>query len=105
MSRLALEFHPEAVAEAHAAREWYAARSQSAADRFVAELDHAIEQILDGPSQWPLYLHGTRQYILRRFPYLVVYRQTSSTVQVIAVAHGRQRPGYWKRRSSTWPSS
>src|SRR5260370_388056 len=42
MARPALELHPDAVTEASAAREWYAARSQSAAARFVAELDHAV---------------------------------------------------------------
>jgi hypothetical protein len=35
-------FHPEAVAEARAARRWYADRSPLAAAAFVAELDHAL---------------------------------------------------------------
>lgn len=94
MPRPALELHPEAVAEARAAREWYADLSQAAANRFIAELDHAIERILDSPSLWPAYVHGTRQYTLHRFPYLVVYRQTSTAVQVVAVAHVRRKPGY-----------
>jgi plasmid stabilization system protein ParE len=99
MGRPALELHPEAVAEASAARQWYAERSESAAARFVAELDHAIEQILEGPDQWPAYIHSTRQYTLRRFPYLVVYRRASRAIQIVAVAHARRKPGYWKRRS------
>jgi plasmid stabilization system protein ParE len=99
MTRPTLEFHPDAVEEARAAREWYAARSAAAADRFVAELEHALEQICDGPDQWPKYLHGTRQYTLRRFPYLVLYRQITTAVQVLAVAHARRRPGYWKART------
>ena len=99
MPRPALEVHPEAVAEARAAREWYAHRSQAAANRFMAELDHAIEQILDSPSMWPAYVHDTRQYTLRRFPYLVVYRQMSNLVQIVAVANARRKPGYWQRRS------
>jgi hypothetical protein len=37
---------------------------------------------------------------MRRFPYLVVYREVSTGLQVIAVAHGRRRPGYWKNRAS-----
>ena len=35
---------------------------------------------------------------MRRFPYLIVYRTTSTAIQVVAVAHGRRRPGYWKTR-------
>ena len=45
-----------------------------------------------------MHLHGTRKFLLRRFPYGVVYRITKSAIQVIAVAHGRRRPGYWKSR-------
>ena len=45
MPSLSVVFHPDAVEEAQAARQWYAERSQSAADAFLAELDHGIEAI------------------------------------------------------------
>ena len=93
-----LEFHPEAIEEARAARRWYEARSPAAADQFVAELDAAIQRILDAPDLHAVYFHGTRRCLLHRFPYLVVYRQTAGTAEVIAVAHGRRKPDYWKRR-------
>ena len=41
MSKSRVEFHPEAVAEARAAREWYRVRSRVASAAFVTELDHA----------------------------------------------------------------
>ena len=99
MARPALEFHPEAVEEARAARRWYEQRSPTAAEAFVAELDASLDGILDDPDRFAFYLHGTRRCLLRRFPYVVVYRHTETTVQVIAVAHGRRKPGYWKTRS------
>jgi hypothetical protein len=40
-----LEFHPEAFLEAEGARSWYASRSETAAEAFLDELDHAIDQI------------------------------------------------------------
>jgi plasmid stabilization system protein ParE len=98
MSPVRLEIHPRAIAEARAARRWYAQRSSSVAAQFVVELDHAIAQITTAPPQWPPYLHGTRVYRLRRFPYLIVYSELVSAVQVIAVAHTKRRPGYWRRR-------
>jgi plasmid stabilization system protein ParE len=36
--------------------------------------------------------------LVRRFPYVVVYRQIAARVQIVAVAHGKRKPGYWKRR-------
>jgi len=99
MKSLNVEIHPEAIAEARAAREWYQVRSADAADAFLAELDAGIESIRIAPDLYPSYLHGTRRYLMRQFPYLIVYRVTSTTIQVVAVAHGRRRPGYWKARA------
>jgi len=44
-------FHPAAVAEAQAARRWYAERSPLAAAAFIAELDHAVAQITEAPDR------------------------------------------------------
>jgi plasmid stabilization system protein ParE len=98
MDHQAIELHPEAIAEARDAREWYAERSSVAADAFMAELDAAIDRICESPDRWPTYLHGTRRYLMKRFPYLVVYRVINDKPQVIAVAHGKRKPGYWRRR-------
>ena len=98
MDRQAIEFHPEAIAEARDARESYAERSSVAADAFMAELDVAIDCIRESPVRWGLYLHGTRCYLMKRFPYLVVYRVVDDNLQVIAVAHGKRKPGYWRYR-------
>jgi plasmid stabilization system protein ParE len=93
-----VEFHPDAVAEAHSAWQWYAERSPLAAAAFLSELDRAIALVSKGPYQWPQYVAGTRRYALRRFPYVLVYRERGDSVQIIAVAHGRRRPGYWRHR-------
>jgi plasmid stabilization system protein ParE len=97
---LPVEFDPRAVAEAKAAKRWYARRSVTAAQRFVAELDRAVERIAEAPRRWPSYFLETRVYRLGRFPYLLVYRERSRDVQFVAVAHGRRRPGYWTKRLS-----
>ncbi len=99
MSKPQVEFHPEAVAEARAAREFYDIRSRLASAAFVTELDHAIEQIREAPSRWPQYLEDTRRYLRKRFPFIGVYPQRSNMLQILAVAHGKRRPGYWKIRS------
>ncbi|HJU60896.1 MAG TPA: type II toxin-antitoxin system RelE/ParE family toxin [Candidatus Binatia bacterium] len=90
--------HPNAIAEARAAYRWYSERNPSAAIAFMTELDHAIDEIEKSPERWPVHLHGTRKFLLRRFPYGVIYRITERDLQVIAVAHGRRRPGYWRTR-------
>ena len=96
--RLKLKFHPEDVIEAREARLWYAGRNAAAAEAFVNELDIGIEKITDNPEMRPLYILGTRRYLFRYFPFAVVYRIKDKVVQIIAVAHGRRKPGYWKDR-------
>ncbi|SRR5216684_123995 len=95
---LRLEIHPQAAAEARQARAWYSDRSPAVAASFVAELDLALERICASPKEWPVYLRGTRVYQLPRFPYLAVFLESDDLVQLIAVAHGKRKPGYWIQR-------
>ncbi|MBN2061842.1 MAG: type II toxin-antitoxin system RelE/ParE family toxin [Deltaproteobacteria bacterium] len=92
--------HPDAVAEAQAAYRWYRERSVSAAGAYLAELDQAVEAIVENPKLWPQYVHGTRRYLFHRFPFYLVYRKIAKKIEIIAVAHGRRKPGYWKSRTS-----
>ncbi len=48
-----VEFHPDAADEAVETHQWYAERSEKAAERFLAELDRAIENIGDFPDRYP----------------------------------------------------
>jgi plasmid stabilization system protein ParE len=98
MSSLPLAFHPDARIDAFKAHDWYAERSETAADAFLAELERAGAAIQRSPLLWGNYLFGTRRYLMKRFPFLVVYRIGVDQIEIIAVAHGRQRPGFWKHR-------
>ncbi len=93
-----IDIHPATVKEARTAYRWYLRRSAAAARRFQAAFQAALEQIAQSPDRWPVYLHGTRYRLLRRFRFILVYRQRGDRLQVVALAHGRRRPGYWKRR-------
>ena len=90
--------HPAAVEEAEKATRWYRQRSAHAGAQFVEEVNHAIDRILAAPQRWPAGPYGTRKFLLHRFPFAVVYRELPSVIQVLAVAHGHRRPGYWKTR-------
>jgi plasmid stabilization system protein ParE len=93
-----VEILTDAVEEAREAREWYGERSIVAARRFEFELDRAIQAIRETPKRWPTHVYGTRRYLLNRFPFLIVYREFEDRIQVIAVQHGKRRPGYWRGR-------
>ena len=99
MAARSVEFHPSAILEALAARRWYSVNAGGvAASKFGQELDTAVKKIAESPERWPPYLRGTRRYLLQRFPFALVYRLSDTSIQIVAVAHARRRPGYWKRR-------
>lgn len=93
-----LEIHPSALAELKSALTWYLDRNQSAAVKFAGEVDKSIGLVIEAPRRWPTGEHGTRRIVLRRFPFALVYREKRDAVQILAVAHGHRRPGYWKDR-------
>jgi plasmid stabilization system protein ParE len=96
---LPLELHPAASEEVEEAYTWYQRKASGAiADEFLDEIDRAVDAICEMPNTWPSYIQGTRRFLLRRFPYTIVYRLDGDTVRVIAVAHQRRRPAYWRVR-------
>jgi toxin ParE1/3/4 len=98
MASKSVELHEAASLELEAAFEWYLERSETAAARFLADLNAAIVAIAEAPDRWPASHDGSRKFLLRRFPFAVFYRELPSSIQVLAVAHGHRRPGYWRNR-------
>jgi plasmid stabilization system protein ParE len=94
-----VELHDEVAAEYDAAFDWYLARSPDAALRFDAEFDRALAEIAQAPQRWAGGSCGTRRFLLRKFPFLLIYRErTGGEIQIVAVAHTSRKPGFWKER-------
>lgn len=91
-------FSAAAQAEVREASRFYAERSPALAERFSAELDAAISRIAGSPTTWPMVSPRLRRYVLRRFPYIVLFRPDRDAVLVAAVAHQRQDPAGWRDR-------
>ncbi|WP_437478071.1 type II toxin-antitoxin system RelE/ParE family toxin [Sorangium sp. So ce1014] len=93
-----VEVLPAALAEAEEAAAWYAERDPRVAVRFAEGIEAALTRIAEAPDRWPSTRDGTRRVRLTRFPYLVVYRDEPTRILVVAIAHAKQRPGYWRKR-------
>ncbi len=90
-----VSFLARAVEDARQARRFYARRSVTVAARFMDALDEAVARISANTQAWTPHLHGTRAC---RLPYHLVYVEEPAGVLVVAVAHDRRRPGWWRRR-------
>ena len=87
----------EATLDLRLAARWYEQRQRGLGAQFVLAVDDAIATIVAAPQRWPVFA-GARRYILRRFPFSVIYRVVDERIQVVAVAHHSRRPTYWGRR-------
>jgi plasmid stabilization system protein ParE len=98
MASSTFRFHPEARDEFRDAVRWYRAQDRRASSDFRVAVSSAVRGIAEAPQRWPKYLYGTRRFVMQRFPFSVVYLDDPELVTVIAVAHSKRKPGYWKDR-------
>jgi toxin ParE1/3/4 len=91
-------FHPLAWQELEEADSWYFSHSYEVSLDFLHDLYAAVEDVALAPRRWPVYLHGTRRIVMQRFPFSVIYLNDPDVIRIIAVAHSKRRPGYWRDR-------
>ncbi len=95
-----VEFRPEAVAEILEARAWNLNRSPQVAVRLLDEVDSAIQRVVADPQSLPLYDEVNRFLRIRTLPDTLFFRLNSATntVEILAFAHLRRWPRYWRNR-------
>ena len=95
--------HEETLAEIDATAAWYDSQRAGLDLEFLAELRSTLATLRASPArstpdrEAPADAHVRRQR-LHRFPYAVVFAETTTEYVVIAVMHLRRRPGYWRSR-------
>jgi toxin ParE1/3/4 len=93
-----IKFHPQAECEFAESVDFYNGRISGLGDDFFMTVKLAGHQIQSDPLRRLLRRDGTRRVKLPRFPYAVVYRDQPDQIEIVAVAHGARRPGYWRDR-------
>lgn len=87
--------------ELNEAAEWYRERDPEVASRFLREVFRAIALVESFPGTggpvFGVYDSDIRQLPVNNFPYHVVFRRFTERIVVLAIAHDRRKPGYWRR--------
>lgn len=92
-------FHPGAEAEYLEAVAFYESRQKGLGAGYIAEVEEALSRIAATPHRYRIEKKpNIRRLSLVRFPYKIIYRDLRGSVQVMAVAHKHQHPGYWVGR-------
>ena len=91
-------FHPDADAELEDAALFYETRMAGLGKSFAVEVERTISLVREFPEAGSPVGQRRRRVLVARFPYSIVYRQDPDSIVIVAVAHQRRRPGYWRRR-------
>lgn len=95
-----VRYHPEAVDELIDAAQFYESRSSGLGNRFIKSVDDAVRFIQRNPELFNADGFGRRKYKIKKFPFLLIYKVVENHIFILAVAHGRRKPGYWQSRDS-----
>lgn len=65
---------------------------------FLDDVSQVIELLRVKPSMGQQLVGSFRRALLRRFPFNIIYSLETDAILVVAVAHQRRHPAYWRRR-------
>lgn len=91
-------FHPDAEVELDHAARYYESRSAGLGTGLAQEVERTIALIREFPESGRSAGSNRRRIRVARFPYTIVYRADPDRIVILAVAHQRRRPGYWRAR-------
>ncbi len=79
---------------------YYDEQSRVVGDKFIAEVEEAIDLIRYYGLAWPKVTKNLRRYVLKRFPYMMLYKIYKDRIVIFAIAHQHRHPSYYLKRTS-----
>lgn len=98
----------EAEQELVEAERWYEVQRPGLGGEFRHAVEEAVARLLEAPHSAPRLLSapeavGARQIFVKRFPDRIVFIEEGDALWILAFAHQRHRPGYWRDRGQQPP--
>ena len=98
-----ITFHPDAEAEVTEAVRYYEGRSPGLGSDLLSEIERALRLISRHPEACQRVGRRARRKPLWRFPYNLIYAVYPDRIRVVAFAHQKRRPFYWRKRQGDAP--
>lgn len=94
-----VEYHPALERELAEIRDHYNDRSPGLGDEFVDEFEQQVLRIRAMPERWMIVQRDIRRALMKRFPYVVLFRKAGEDLlRVIVVKHESRHPAYGLQR-------
>ena len=91
-------FLKPAEVEVDEAVAYYDERRTGLGDRFEQDLLATVQFITEHPLSGKPLSENARKWPFRKFPYNIIYVVEPHEIVIVAIAHHRRRPGYWRSR-------
>lgn len=91
-------FLPEAEEELREATRYYESEAPGVGIAFVTEVRRVVNRIVEHPYAAVAVGSGIRKAVMSHFPYNIVYSIEPDSIVIVAVAHQKKRPRYWRAR-------
>ena len=77
---------------------FYEVASAGLGSDFFDDVQRVIDTLRAHPALGTPIGRGLRRALLHRFPFSLIYSVETDEILVVAVAHQKRRPGYWRDR-------
>jgi len=96
-----LRFQREATDELDEAVAWYNSQQAGLGLAFFGSVQLVLDSIIANPKSG--FCKGKKSYRFcptERFPYVVYWLEVNDAIRILAIAHAKRRPNYWRHRIS-----
>lgn len=93
-----LNIHEDADRELNDAADYYDSESPGLGTLFLDQVDDGYQRILENPLAAAEIDPAIRRLVLAKFPFNLIHEVDGEAVLILAVAHQRRRPHYWRER-------
>lgn len=95
---LPIVFRVEAQAEFDDAFDWYEQQQAELGVDFLMCVAEVLERIGSIPEAYEVVFEGVRRAVVRKFPFLILYKVEPNRIVVLAVFHSKRDPQIWQDR-------
>ena len=99
-----INYTPDAVSELLSISRYYEEKQLGLGSDFNEKLDSLIANCRDNPEMGRVIDGQVRYLVMKKFPYNIIYRLTPDEITIIAAAHQKRFPGYWRGRTIIKPT-
>jgi plasmid stabilization system protein ParE len=90
-----IDYHPAVAAELEEIRDHYEGCSEGLGGDFVNEFERQVLAVAAMPTRWMIVQGDLRRNLMKRFPYVILFRMTDDdSIRITVVKHEKRHPAF-----------